>query len=154
MSGSGGFYKYRCKYFYTYNCPNWVYANGHACPMCLAEGREAADTPAMAASSSSATANPWRQYQHHHHHPHQQTEICVPQASHGTLRYTVMEVIPTDEGSGRAYWILRQKVMEPPRTVMISSSMTTSDTPRPVMAPATGVSGMAGMAGMGVQVAY
>lgn len=35
MSGSGGFYKYRCKYFYTYNCPNWVYANGHACPMCL-----------------------------------------------------------------------------------------------------------------------
>jgi hypothetical protein len=35
MSGSGGFYKYRCKYFYTYNCPNWVYCNGHACAMCL-----------------------------------------------------------------------------------------------------------------------
>ncbi|KAK4115621.1 hypothetical protein N656DRAFT_775547 [Canariomyces notabilis] len=35
MSGSGGFYKYRCKYFWTYNCDNWVYANGHACQMCL-----------------------------------------------------------------------------------------------------------------------
>jgi hypothetical protein len=35
MSGSGGFYKYRCKYFYTHNCDNWVYANGHACAMCL-----------------------------------------------------------------------------------------------------------------------
>jgi len=35
MSGTGGFYKYRCKYFYTYNCPNWVYCNGHACAMCL-----------------------------------------------------------------------------------------------------------------------
>jgi hypothetical protein len=35
MSGSGGFYKYRCKHFYTYNCPNWVYCNGHACAMCL-----------------------------------------------------------------------------------------------------------------------
>lgn len=35
MSGSGGFYKYRCKYFYTHNCPNWVYCNGHACAMCL-----------------------------------------------------------------------------------------------------------------------
>ncbi len=35
MSGSGGFYKYRCKYFYTYNCPNWVWINGVACPACL-----------------------------------------------------------------------------------------------------------------------
>jgi hypothetical protein len=35
MSGSGGFYKYRCKYFLSHNCPNWVYCNGHACANCL-----------------------------------------------------------------------------------------------------------------------
>ena len=35
MSGSGGFYKYRCKYFYTKSCQNWVYVNGEACVTCL-----------------------------------------------------------------------------------------------------------------------
>lgn len=35
MSGSGGFYKYRCKYFYTKSCQNWVYVNGEACVSCL-----------------------------------------------------------------------------------------------------------------------
>ena len=35
MSGSGGFYKYRCKYFYTKSCQNWVYVNGEACMSCL-----------------------------------------------------------------------------------------------------------------------
>ncbi|KAK3364825.1 hypothetical protein B0T24DRAFT_537182 [Lasiosphaeria ovina] len=34
MSGSGGFYKYRCKYFYSQNCTNWVYVNGAPCAMC------------------------------------------------------------------------------------------------------------------------
>ncbi|KAI7784288.1 hypothetical protein SLS64_007050 [Diaporthe eres] len=33
MSGSGGFYKYRCKYFYTHNCTNW------------AEGRDSIEAP-------------------------------------------------------------------------------------------------------------
>lgn len=35
MSGSGGFYKYRCKYFYTYNCTNWVYVSQAPCANCL-----------------------------------------------------------------------------------------------------------------------
>lgn len=35
MSGSGGFYKYRCKYFYTHNCNNWVYVNNAPCAHCL-----------------------------------------------------------------------------------------------------------------------
>lgn len=35
MSGSGGFYKYRCKYFYAKSCQNWVYVNGEACMTCL-----------------------------------------------------------------------------------------------------------------------
>ncbi len=32
---SSGFYKYRCKYFLTHNCPNWVYCHGHPCALCL-----------------------------------------------------------------------------------------------------------------------
>lgn len=35
MSGSGGFYKYRCKYFYTHNCANWVWVNNTPCATCL-----------------------------------------------------------------------------------------------------------------------
>ena len=32
---SGGFYKYRCKYFYLESCTNWIYVNGEACTPCL-----------------------------------------------------------------------------------------------------------------------
>lgn len=39
MSGSGGFYKYRCKYFYTHNCNNWVYVNNAPCANCLVSAR-------------------------------------------------------------------------------------------------------------------
>lgn len=35
MSASGGFYTYRCKYFYTHNCLSWVYTNNAPCPSCL-----------------------------------------------------------------------------------------------------------------------
>lgn len=31
----GGYYKYRCKHFYTYNCMNWVWVNYAACATCL-----------------------------------------------------------------------------------------------------------------------
>ncbi|CAH0034977.1 unnamed protein product [Clonostachys rhizophaga] len=37
---SGGFYKYRCKYFYSHNCTNWVWVNNAPCASCLAEGRD------------------------------------------------------------------------------------------------------------------
>ncbi|KAH7303599.1 hypothetical protein B0I35DRAFT_402273, partial [Stachybotrys elegans] len=37
---SGGFYKYRCKYFYSHNCPNWVWVNNSPCASCLADGRD------------------------------------------------------------------------------------------------------------------
>lgn len=36
---SGGFYKYRCKYFYTHNCTNWVYVNNAPCAKCLVSSR-------------------------------------------------------------------------------------------------------------------
>src|ERR1700712_5753689 len=35
MSGSGGYYKYRCKYWLTHNCPNWVWVNNAPCAHCL-----------------------------------------------------------------------------------------------------------------------
>lgn len=36
MSGSGGYYKYRCKYFLTaYCCTNWVYVAHAPCANCL-----------------------------------------------------------------------------------------------------------------------
>ncbi|KAF8474615.1 hypothetical protein BDZ91DRAFT_758771 [Kalaharituber pfeilii] len=39
MSGPG-FYKYRCKYFYTHDCPNWVWVNNSACAKCVSLGRD------------------------------------------------------------------------------------------------------------------
>ncbi|KAL7903253.1 hypothetical protein HDV63DRAFT_117461 [Trichoderma sp. SZMC 28014] len=41
MSSSGGFYKYRCKNFYSHNCPNWVWVNNSPCATCIAEGKDA-----------------------------------------------------------------------------------------------------------------
>ncbi|KAK4238821.1 hypothetical protein C8A03DRAFT_33144 [Achaetomium macrosporum] len=42
--GSGGFYQYPCKYLTIMvdpvYCTRWVYCNGHACAMCLADGFE------------------------------------------------------------------------------------------------------------------
>ncbi len=35
MSGGGGYYKYRCKNWLTYNCEEWVWVNGTACTNCL-----------------------------------------------------------------------------------------------------------------------
>ena len=96
------------------------------------------------------------------------SEICVPQAFHGTLRYTIMEVIPASPaddpssskdssgggggGGGKAYWVLRQKAMEQSRGLFGGTlnlgAMTTSDTPRPVVSmAAVGVG--AGRLGMG-----
>ena len=35
MSGSGGYYKYRCKYWLTFNCQSWVWINNAPCAHCL-----------------------------------------------------------------------------------------------------------------------
>lgn len=39
---SGGFYKYRCKYFLTHNCPNWVRVAKAPCAMCMVRDLPAA----------------------------------------------------------------------------------------------------------------
>lgn len=34
-SASGGYYKYRCKYWLTHNCRHWVWVNNASCAHCL-----------------------------------------------------------------------------------------------------------------------
>ncbi|KAI2610675.1 uncharacterized protein GGS25DRAFT_518972 [Hypoxylon fragiforme] len=108
MSGSGGYYKYRCKYFYTHNCPNWVYVNNSPCANCCAEGRDVEG------------ALPER-YSH---------DICVPRVEDGIVHYTLMEIVATDEPGN--HWMLRYKVNQ----TQVPTVMTTSATPGPP-APAT-----------------
>ncbi|PSR80031.1 hypothetical protein BD289DRAFT_441544 [Coniella lustricola] len=91
-SGSGGFNKYRCKYFFTYNCQNWVYVSSSACANCLADGRDAVALPAHQEANLNATPK----------------DICVPYFANGVLKYSLMEVVVTDH-SGQ-YWELREKV--------------------------------------------
>ncbi|KAK0626925.1 hypothetical protein B0T14DRAFT_562788 [Immersiella caudata] len=93
MSGSGGFYKYRCKYFYSHNCTNWVYVNGAPCAMCVADGRESVDAEAE---------SPVR---------HVSREICVPRICDGTIQYMLMEFIESGTGN---YWAVRHKAMNQP----------------------------------------
>ncbi|KAI1826828.1 hypothetical protein F4861DRAFT_536592 [Xylaria intraflava] len=83
MSGSGGYYRYRCKYFLTHNCPNWVYVNNTACATCSSQGRDVEP----ASSQVPVMGYPY--------------EICVPRVEAGVLYYTLVaiEVVPTD-GAG------------------------------------------------------
>ncbi|KAI0830914.1 hypothetical protein F5Y06DRAFT_301804 [Hypoxylon sp. FL0890] len=112
MSGSGGFYKYRCKYFYTHNCPNWVYVNNSPCANCCAEGREV---------DGGTSEMPSSRYSH---------DICVPRVEDGVVHYTLMEIVNTDESGNQ--WTLRYKVNQ----TQIPTVMTTSATPGPPV-PAT-----------------
>ncbi|KAB8294113.1 hypothetical protein EYC80_009563 [Monilinia laxa] len=74
MSGSGGgYYKYRCKYWLTYNCPHWVWVNNAPCAHCLADGRDDEHIPASQFKMS--------------------REVCVPQFEDGYLYYKLMEIV-------------------------------------------------------------
>ncbi|KAI0882293.1 uncharacterized protein GGS22DRAFT_191462 [Annulohypoxylon maeteangense] len=42
---SGGYYKFRCKYFLTHNCNNWVYVNGSPCANCCEDEKPQDDYP-------------------------------------------------------------------------------------------------------------
>ncbi|RDW72122.1 hypothetical protein BP5796_08156 [Coleophoma crateriformis] len=75
MSGSGGYYKYRCKYWLTFNCPHWVWVNNAPCAHCLADGRES-DVSVISTASI-----------------HVARDICVPQIEHGTFHYALKEIV-------------------------------------------------------------
>jgi len=92
MSSSGGYYKYRCKYWMTYNCPNWVWVNNSPCAHCLADGRDSEMATVSVAFRLSR-------------------EVFVPQFEDGMLFYTVMEIIAgSDWDSG---WAVKQPLAEP-----------------------------------------
>ncbi|KAI2471539.1 hypothetical protein F4781DRAFT_429228 [Annulohypoxylon bovei var. microspora] len=112
MSGSGGYYKYRCKYFYTHNCPNWVYVNNSPCANCCAEGRDV---------DGGASEMPPSRCSH---------DICVPRVEDGVVHYTLMEIVNTDETGNQ--WALRYKVNQ----TQVPTVITTSATPGPPV-PAT-----------------
>lgn len=88
MSGQGGYYKYRCKYWLTFNCPHWVWVNNAPCAHCLADGRDS-DMDIVTASSRASR------------------DIYVPQIENGTFQYTLMEIIAASEfDSG---WLVKDK---------------------------------------------
>ncbi|KAM0454712.1 hypothetical protein ACHAO4_004525 [Trichoderma viride] len=87
MSSSGGFYKYRCKNFYSHNCPNWVWVNNSPCATCIAEGKDTNER----SQSSSMTSR----------------EIVTPRVRDGILQYTIAEfVAPIAAGES---WTLHEK---------------------------------------------
>jgi len=90
MSGSGGYYKYRCKYWLTFNCPHWVWVNNAACAYCLADGRDAA----VGVSSTNFRVS---------------RDIYVPRVEDGTFHYTLMEIIST--GDWNSGWVMKEKPM-------------------------------------------
>ncbi|PKK48198.1 hypothetical protein CI102_6557 [Trichoderma harzianum] len=82
---SGGFYKYRCKNFYSHNCPNWVWVNNSPCATCIVNAEEQ--------SLPSSTAC--------------QVDIVAPRIRDDILQDTFMEsVAPSDVGES---WILHDK---------------------------------------------
>ncbi|KFH40308.1 hypothetical protein ACRE_090300 [Hapsidospora chrysogenum ATCC 11550] len=126
MSGTGGFYKYRCKYFYSHNCPNWVWVNNSACATCLAEGRE------------DAQLQQYRRRQQHQQaqlgHPDCATtsrDLLAPRVQDGVLQYRMMELAaPTEAGgtsssSSSRFWTLRDK--EPSTSCSFPSSSFSSN---------------------------
>ncbi|KAI0136982.1 hypothetical protein BJ170DRAFT_589933 [Xylariales sp. AK1849] len=105
--GGGGFYKYRCKYFYTHNCPNWVYVNHSPCASCCAEGREAEETKPGTSWTFSR-------------------DVFVPRAEDGTLYYTLMEVVNVGETGGD--WTFQYKASQQPAATVVTTSATPGTT--------------------------
>ncbi|OIW27188.1 hypothetical protein CONLIGDRAFT_682263 [Coniochaeta ligniaria NRRL 30616] len=105
MSGSGGYNKYRCKYFSTHGCEHWVLVKNAACLYCVAAGRDDVGMPAEQLFN----------------HPQ---EVCIPIVHQGTLSYTIiMELVQT--GQSRNHGPLRHKATQQP----LMPTITTSDTP-------------------------
>ncbi|KAK7746770.1 hypothetical protein SLS53_001958 [Cytospora paraplurivora] len=111
MSASGGFYTYRCKYFYTHNCTNWVYTNNAPCPSCLAQGRDTAEAPAPSQAWNIGVR-----------------DIMVPSWQDGVFQQRIMEYVVTDPSSFQ--WNLRYKANQPPTGVAHGSILTASGMPQ------------------------
>ncbi|KAI0401520.1 hypothetical protein F4802DRAFT_580032 [Xylaria palmicola] len=116
MSGSGGFYKYRCKYFYTHECPNWVYVNGTACTACSAQGRDLEPAPSQPPRMGCTR------------------QICVPRVEGGVLYYTLMEVEvapPPNNNTAGNYWTVTYKPEGQTQTQVPTTTSAIPGTPAP-----------------------
>ncbi|KAK6824704.1 hypothetical protein PG995_015690 [Apiospora arundinis] len=87
--GGGGVYRYRCRCFYSHNCPNWTYVNNTCCTQCVAAGH---DTQAATQEAS------W----------YPSKEISIPRVENGVLDYTLMEIVAGGQTGNE--WTLRPKV--------------------------------------------
>lgn len=116
MSGSGGYYKYRCKYWLTYNCPNWVWVNNAPCAHCLvslhllglpfihtikpnsnqADGR---DSQVVMASGSFRSAH----------------EVYVPYLENGSVHYLARETVFASDRMGA--WMIKDALPHPLPTI-------------------------------------
>lgn len=164
-SGSGGFYKYRCKYFYTYNCSNWVYVSQAPCANCLVSlpaketgARQHSTQPRAISNNNNGNAHTHTrrnkgltiqkqaegrdsaeaQVQQPFNKPR---EIQVPYFDdNGMLQYSLMELVNRDQSG--LYWAVQQKVaaattnpQQQPQLYRMPA--TTSDQPRaPIYGPA------------------
>ncbi|KAI1187789.1 hypothetical protein F5B17DRAFT_398350 [Nemania serpens] len=114
MSGTGGYYRFRCKYFLSHDCQNWVYIRNGVCAECSAKGRGSEP----AAPQASMMAYP--------------TQICVPRVEGGVLYYTVMEVETVQTNGVNSYWIVRYTADKPaqPQTPATTSAFPGTPTTR------------------------
>jgi hypothetical protein len=146
MSGSGGFYKYRCKYFYTHNCTNWVYVNNSPCANCLVSSH--LNNPNSFRRRGSSWSNiaftrlragiPWRP--HHHNNsgtswfPIMMTMACAKSASWSSSRQIPWASTGVSGIKHRCRWA-------PP----LPATRRDQSTPRPKpLAPAASAAGVSG----------
>ncbi|KAJ6782439.1 hypothetical protein PWT90_07996 [Aphanocladium album] len=100
-SPGGGFYKYRCKYFLSHDCKNWVWVIDTPCSTCLAIGRD----------EESLRTTTWTVSR----------DILAPYVNNGILQYTFMEVTVSEQGEESL--ILRSKAQRPPPTIPVTTLM-------------------------------
>ncbi|KAI1129878.1 hypothetical protein F5Y10DRAFT_143835 [Nemania abortiva] len=105
--GGGGFYKFRCKYFLSHECPNWVYVNGSACASCSAQGRDIEPAASQA--------------------PRYSPEVSIPVIEGGAVtRYEVEQIPPNNFGY---HWGVRPNVERPSQPQVPTTTSALPGTP-------------------------
>ncbi|KAJ3482187.1 hypothetical protein NLG97_g7637 [Lecanicillium saksenae] len=100
-SPGGGFYKYRCKYFLSHDCKNWVWVSDTPCSTCMAIGRDEESLPAAAWSVS--------------------RDILAPHVNNGILQYAYMKVTVSEQGEEGL--IMRSKFQRAPPAIPVTTMM-------------------------------
>ena len=120
MSGSGGYYKYRCKYWLTYNCPNWVWVNNAPCAHCLVSsifGTIYLDNRAnsnQADGRDSQVVMPSGSVRNAH-------EVYVPYLENGSVYYLARETIFASDRMSA--WVIKDALSHPLPTIAKSTRL-------------------------------